>query len=334
MKIVVLSGVVAGLVLLLPLQGMSQQEGIPAGQRQAIISMVKGEVFLKKAGQEKALPSYKGALLGPGDRIITKKNGNVELVLDDSSVLKLKDNSTLEIQALDEQIETKKKNSIFKLFLGKLLSKVDPARAGSFKVITLSMIAGVRGTTFGINARPDNSSDIYVLEGEVEATGFSAGQIWNVVVPSGKAFSALGTGEQGRMRDMTPQELKEWQDISEEKEEAKEEKAKEKEEKKEEREEKKEEKKEEKPSASMTGKGLVWGGSIGAVNLDGVMYYRVALQPVFKIGKLKAALNLSVTWNDTSGIKPYTANDWLCPIFPVKTWDNTSFNFSSSYSKV
>jgi len=24
----------------------------------------------------------------------------------------------------------------------------------------------------------------------------------------------------------------------------------------------------------------------------------------------------------------------LCPIFPVKTWDNTSFNFSSSYSKV
>lgn len=57
--------------------------------------------------------------------------------------------------------------------------------------------------------------------------------------------------------------------------------------------------------------GFSMGGSIGAVGINGQMYYRVALQPVLKFGKLKAGLNLKLDWNDTEGIKPYTPEDWV-----------------------
>ena len=67
----------------------------------------------------------------------------------------------------------------------------------------------------------------------------------------------------------------------------------------------------------LTVSGKVWagenfsmGGSIGAIGINGQMWYRVALQPVLKFGKLKAGLNLALTWNDTDGIKKWQAEDW------------------------
>lgn len=282
--------------------GVSAQETAVPGQlasaslRQASITFTKGEVFVLKAGSAQQVAAQKGMALGSGDKVITKKDGRAEMQLDDGSLLKLKDNATLEIQSLDENADTKKKNSIFKLFSGKLWAKASPQK-GDFKVITPTAIAGIRGTVFGIVVNPDNSGNIYVVEGEIEAVGFTNGQMWTTMVPTGRVFAVTTEGNQGVLRELTGDELKEWKDMFEAKEEEKAGK----------KEEKKEEKKEDKPKGP---KAFNIDGMIGAVNLDGMMYYRVAVQPVMKFGKLKAALNLSVTWNDTTGIRPWTANDW------------------------
>jgi len=62
---------------------------------------------------------------------------------------------------------------------------------------------------------------------------------------------------------------------------------------------------------AIAGENFSMGGSVGAISINNQMWYRVALQPTFKLfGKLKAAFNLSLTWNDTEGIKPWQAEDW------------------------
>jgi|GEM_PF-1786591 len=311
MRKLILLVVVAGLGILAAGQAFTQ-EAAPAAQaeeqkpaveaqkvasvtpRQASLSSVKGEVFIQK-GDAAPVPAKKGDGLNAGDKVITK-NGRAELTLDDGSLLKLKENAMLEIQDLNEEVETKKKNSIFKLLSGKLWAKAEAQKAGNFKVAPPAAIAGIRGTVFGITVNPDNSGNIYVFEGEVEAFGLTGE--WATVIPTGRVFAVSSEGGQGQIRELTGDELKEWKkDFEEQAEEQGEGKG-----------EEKKEKKEQKPVKT---KGLGLDGVIGAVNLDGKMYYRVAFQPILKFGKLKAALNLAITWNDT-GIKwDNTVDDYL-----------------------
>lgn len=63
-------------------------------------------------------------------------------------------------------------------------------------------------------------------------------------------------------------------------------------------------------SGSYAEENFSMGGSIGALSINDAMYYRVALQPAFKFGKLKVGANLALTWNDTDGIKPWGPEDW------------------------
>ena len=64
------------------------------------------------------------------------------------------------------------------------------------------------------------------------------------------------------------------------------------------------------PLTTSAGENFSMGGSIGAISINGEMWYRVALQPVMKFNKLKVGLNLGLTWNDTDGIKLWEKEDW------------------------
>ena len=64
------------------------------------------------------------------------------------------------------------------------------------------------------------------------------------------------------------------------------------------------------PGIASAGENFSMGGSIGALSINGAMWYRVALQPVMKFNKLKVGLNLNLTWNDTDGIKHWGREEW------------------------
>ena len=304
-------------------------------ERIAQFSLVKGAVYVIKQGKEENIPAQLKMQLFAGDKIITKSKSRAEITLDDNSIIRLKENATLEIQDLNLNTQTKEKKSISKILVGKLFAKVQPQSSGRFKIITPTAVVGIKGTEFSVLINENNASEVKVFEGEVEMIGWVGEQQWVLSIPAGQTGNSLSSGGQGILKPNQAGDNKEWENFEKDDDQQKAEEEKKKAEEKKEAEEKakedkvkeekaqqgsiknetskKEESKQVKSIKTSDSGNKNWSmdAGMGALNLDGVMYYRFALQPVFKIGKLKAALNLSLTWNDTNGLKNYENEDWL-----------------------
>jgi hypothetical protein len=139
----------------------------------AKINYMKGQVEVQKAqGITWARASVK-MKLGSGDKISTEDGSEAEIVLEDGSVLKMKDKSLLLIQRMEKQ----KKPSVsvvnsFKVRTGKVLGCVRKMSSldSKFLVETPTAVAGIRGTVFAIYVEGD-STELDVLKGEVGIKG-------------------------------------------------------------------------------------------------------------------------------------------------------------------
>jgi len=139
----------------------------------AKINFIKGQVEVQKA---QGIVWAKAAVkmkLGAGDKISTEDGAEAEIVLEDGSVLKMKDKSLL----LIERMEKSKKPSIsvvntFKVRTGKVLGCIRKVASLDSKFIigTPTAVAGIRGTVFGIYVEGD-STELDVLKGEVGIKG-------------------------------------------------------------------------------------------------------------------------------------------------------------------
>ena len=139
----------------------------------AKINFIKGQVEVQKA---QGIVWAKAAVkmkLGAGDKISTEDGAEAEIVLEDGSVLKMKDKSLL----LIERMEKSKKPSIsvvntFKVRTGKVLGCIRKVASLDSKFIigTPTAVAGIRGTVFGIYVEGDSTS-LDVLKGEVGIKG-------------------------------------------------------------------------------------------------------------------------------------------------------------------
>ena len=189
-----------------------------ASARVAVITTVKGMVEVQKAGEPAWKPAAAKMELKINDKVQTKNGAMCELTLDDGSLIKLRENSTLEINDLSEDKEAKKKSSIFKLLLGKLWAKVEHQEGSKFNIVTPTAVAGVRGTEFAIIVQRDGASDILVFKGKIEVKSLreEIGEIRVVLVEEGKALG-IKPGEFGLPRDLTPQEKGDWQKFIESK---------------------------------------------------------------------------------------------------------------------
>jgi hypothetical protein len=145
----------------------------------AKINFMKGQVEVQKAqGIVWAKASVK-MKVGAGDKISTEDGAEAEIVLDDGSVLKMKDKSLL----LIERMEKSKKPSIsvvntFKVRTGKVLGCIRKmgSRDSKFVIGTPTAVAGIRGTVFGIYVQGD-STELDVLKGEVGIQGDSGEEV-------------------------------------------------------------------------------------------------------------------------------------------------------------
>ena len=133
-------------------------------QDRASIVKVSGKVTIERAGT-KIIPSA-GMVLNAFDSITTSKGASVQVTFDDGlkDIVKIGSNSHVVL----ENDVIQKQTSIF-MDRGEMLLKLEKLEKGSnFKVRTPTAVAGVRGTSFGVQLKgkeaiiTDFESRIYV----------------------------------------------------------------------------------------------------------------------------------------------------------------------------
>ncbi|PMQ00941.1 MAG: hypothetical protein CBR30_08520 [Dictyoglomus sp. NZ13-RE01] len=136
-------------------------------KRYAVITMIKGNVYVKRAGSEVFQKAKLNMPLYPGDRIWVQENSSATITFSDKSTLKLTANTQLDIIQLDKTDE--KETSIFKLWIGKVWATVEKLlKSGDrVEIQTPTAVAGVRGTEFVIGVNEDGSTFLNTFAGVV-----------------------------------------------------------------------------------------------------------------------------------------------------------------------
>lgn len=109
-----------------------------------------------------------GSLVEEGDTVQTGDKARLEVSLPDGSKLRLAENTELKMTEIVAAPKKERSVSV-SLFVGRLWAKVAKAVAGSetFEVETRNAVAGVRGTTFAVQASADLSALVRVYAGTV-----------------------------------------------------------------------------------------------------------------------------------------------------------------------
>jgi hypothetical protein len=138
-------------------------------KRVAIITYLKGNVYVKKAESELWLPAKLKMELSSGDKIWVQQNSQAILEFSDRSTLKLASNTQLDILKLDRDKDTQKDVSIFKLLLGKVWATVEKILSAGERVEiqTPTAVAGVRGTEWIQQVSEDGTTVVKTLKGVV-----------------------------------------------------------------------------------------------------------------------------------------------------------------------
>ncbi|MFH1825521.1 MAG: FecR domain-containing protein [Candidatus Firestonebacteria bacterium] len=130
----------------------------------ATITKMEGEVEVLYKGEKNWDAPRLYYVLKSGDKIRTK-NGKAELILNDGSVINIRENTYLEMTKLE--FDAVKRVSILQLLMGKIKSKVTKRDEGSiFEIRSSNAIAAVKGTEFIVEVF-EKTTDVIVLEGVV-----------------------------------------------------------------------------------------------------------------------------------------------------------------------
>lgn len=155
--------------------------------RTARLSYIQGSVFTRKQGISGWQTATLDQVLTIQDEVVTDSSSRAEITFDNGAKIKLLPRSDIVIttQAWDEKDgagDTK-----VKLMMGRILSKVAKLRNSKehFSVATPTAVAGIRGTEFIVEQRPDKTALLSVWENNVSWQGQLAGSL-ETEVPSGK----------------------------------------------------------------------------------------------------------------------------------------------------
>lgn len=133
----------------------------------AQITKIKGKVAVRYSGRENWDSALADTKLHEKDTIMTWDKSWVTLKLFDGSILTVEPGTTLYIKSLKSS--AKVKQSIFKVFTGKVLAKVSEylEKGSKFEIESESATAGVKGTYFEFGVTIDGLSELYVYDGTV-----------------------------------------------------------------------------------------------------------------------------------------------------------------------
>ena len=138
-----------------------------APQPAGAVTFLSGEAFRSAGGRVEKLAV--GGAVHAGDVLETRRRTRLEVKLADGSVLRLgpASRAVLEQAAFGKTAEERKVSA--KLAVGKVWANVAKAVGGEarFEVQTENAVAGVRGTTFRVDAATDKSVVVKVYSGTV-----------------------------------------------------------------------------------------------------------------------------------------------------------------------
>jgi hypothetical protein len=135
----------------------------PAGT----VTFVAGDATRAGAGAPEKLAV--GSIVYPGDVLETRRRTRLEVRLADDSVLRLGPASRAVVETARFGKTAEERNVSAKLVVGKIWANVAKAVGGEarFQVQTENAVAGVRGTTFRVDAANDQSVVVKVYSGAV-----------------------------------------------------------------------------------------------------------------------------------------------------------------------
>jgi len=138
-----------------------------AQTRTAQVSALDGKAQRTRAGSRVELRV--GTALSQGDTIETQDASRLEVRFSDGSLLRLGPGSKLQLSEAHFGGGPSRRRLSARLFFGKLWAKVTSVIQGDqkFQVETENAVAGVRGTTFRVDANADRSALVRVYDGAV-----------------------------------------------------------------------------------------------------------------------------------------------------------------------
>ena len=139
-----------------------------AQTKSASVSALEGKAE-KSREKQKPAPLAVGTGVGQGDMISTGDDTRLELKFSDNSVLRMGPKAKLQLTEAHFGGGAARRKMSAKLFFGNLWAKVTSVIQGEqkFQVETENAVAGVRGTTFRVDARTDKSVLVRVYAGTV-----------------------------------------------------------------------------------------------------------------------------------------------------------------------
>ena len=163
MRARVLSAALALATLALAAVAAAAPNPQPAGS----VTFLAGEATRAAGGKAEGLAVGKAVF--QGDVLETQKRTRLEVKLADGSVVRLGPSSRAEVQAAAFGKTVEDRNVSAKLLVGKVWANVAKAVGGEqrFEVKTENAVAGVRGTTFRVDAATDRSVVVKVYSGTV-----------------------------------------------------------------------------------------------------------------------------------------------------------------------
>lgn len=136
-----------------------------SAEGKAVVSYLEGSAFRSKDGKDWK-PFMNGEFLGANENVKTGAKSRLELTLPDGSRVRFSEKTTFKVENL--LFTGKERDFEMKVFFGKVWSKAAKFKKDSnFELKTATAVAGIRGTTFRIDANEDQSSLVRVYEGEV-----------------------------------------------------------------------------------------------------------------------------------------------------------------------
>jgi len=134
------------------------------------ITALKGKALISRDGTE--IVAKLGAGLEEKDTLTTTKEGQVQIIFDDETIITVGNNSSFSINEYLYE-ESKAPSAQFGLFSGAMRTitgKIGKMAPENFKVKTKTATIGIRGTNFTVVANQDGSSNIYCTLGAISVS--------------------------------------------------------------------------------------------------------------------------------------------------------------------
>ena len=141
---------------------------LAAEAKTASVSALEGKAT-RTRGKAAPTPLAVGTLVSQGDGIATEDDTRLELKFSDGSALRLGPHAKMLLTEAHFGGGVAKRRMTARLFFGNIWAKVTSAIQGEqkFAIETENAVAGVRGTTFRVDARTDKSVLVRVYAGAV-----------------------------------------------------------------------------------------------------------------------------------------------------------------------